>query len=69
MNDGTRLTDQAFQTYKRVERRLEEAMARKKKFTIRGQRTMAFAALKLRIDRLNRVKNKLHARYLRRKAD
>lgn len=67
VNATGRLEEQALQTYERVSRRLEIALAEQKKFPARGRRTTAYAALQGRIDRLRKIQAAAQARYVRRR--
>jgi hypothetical protein len=66
MNYLDKLVKQAQQTYDRITRRLETAIAEQKKFAPRGRRTTAYAALEGRIDRLRKMQASAHERYERR---
>jgi hypothetical protein len=66
MNDSNKLTKQALRTYQRITGRLDVAFEHQKKFTARGRRTTAYAALQGRIERLLKIQAKAQARYLRR---
>lgn len=66
MSNYNTLTEQAFQTYERITRRLERAIEEQKKFPPRGRRTTAYAALQARIERLRKMQDNAHTRYMRR---